>query len=187
MELDDFKTAWNKSDESSVTRESLQQKITRIEKSGRKIHRAFVIELIIVGSIYLFFVGMIIIFNEAIQSFMYKLMLIPLIGFLPTFYRLYQSQRWINSMDYSIDLRSNVLAFLTYYRTTLKWYGWSSMIISVLIVIMLFTDADFLGLGFGWKIGTCAYIIVILLLTKPYLRISYGRHVQEFEMFWRNE
>ena len=183
MELDDFKTAWNNDAKLTITRESLLQRINLIEKSGRKIRRAFVVELAIIGAIYLFFVGMIISFSGQVQSFMYKLVAITFIGFLPTAYRLYQSQRWINSMDYSIDIRSNLLAFLTYYRTTLKWYLWSSMIICVLMFVMFFTDKDFLAIGIEWKIGVCAYIIVVLFLTRPYLRKVYGKHVQEFEMF----
>jgi hypothetical protein len=182
MELDDFKTAWKEA-RPGVTRESLLQKINQIEKSGTKIHRAFVVELVIIGAIYLFFVGMIFFFSGQIQSFMYKLVAITFIGFLPTAYRLYQSQRWINAMDYSIDIRSNLIAFLAYYRTTLKWYWWSSIVISVLMFVMLFTDKDFLAIGIEWKIGTCAYIILIVLLTKPYLKKVYGRHVQEFEAF----
>ena len=183
MELDDFKTAWNKGAKLTITRESLQQRINRIEKSGRKIRSAFVVELAIIGVIYLFFIGMIIFFSGQIQSFMYKLVAITFIGFLPTAYRLYQSQRWINSMDYSMDIRSNLLAFLAYYRTTLKWYSWSSIIICALMFIMFFTDEDFLAIGIEWKIGTCGYIILILFLTRPYLKKVYGKQVQEFEMF----
>src|SRR5687767_5976029 len=143
MELDDFKTAWNKDSKLSMTRESLQQRINQIEKSGRKIRRAFVVEMAIIGAICLFFVGMIIFFSGQIQSYMYKLVAILFIGFLPTAYRLYQSQLWINTMDYSTDIRSNLLAFLTYYKTTLRWYLWSSIIVSVLMVLMLFTDENF--------------------------------------------
>ncbi len=183
MELDDLKTAWNKDAKLSITRASLQQRITQIEKSGGKIRRAFVVELIIIGTIYLLFIGMIIIFHGAIQSFLYKLVAITSIGFLPTVYRLYQSQQWINDMDYANDIRSNLLAFLTYYKTTLKWYWWSSVITSVLMVIMLFTDDDFLAMGIGWKTGTCAYIILILLLARPYIKKVYGKHIQEIEIF----
>jgi hypothetical protein len=183
MELDDFKTVWSNDSSINMTRESLLQRINQVEKSGRKIRRAFVIELAIIGAIYLFFVAMIIFFNGEIRSFMYKLVVITFIGFLPTAYRLYQSQLWINCMDYSIDIRSNLVAFLTYYKTTLKWYWWSSMIISVLMFIMFFTDKDFLAMPMEWKIGTCVYIILVLLLTRPYLKKVYGRHVQEFEMF----
>ena len=183
MELDDLKTAWKKDAKLSITRESLQQRITQVEKSGGKIRKAFVRELLIVGAIYLFFVAMIIIFRGAIQSFQYKLVAITSIGFLPTVYRLYQSQQWINAVDYANDIRSNLMGFLTYYKTTLKWYWWSSVIISVLMFIMLFTDEDFLAVGVEWKIGTCAYIIIILLLAKPYIRKVYGRHIREIEMF----
>lgn len=183
MELDDLKTAWNKDARPGITRESLQQRITRIEKSGHKIRRAFVLELVIIGAIYLFFVGMIFMFDGAMQSFQYKLVAITSIGFLPTAYRLYQSQQWINAMDYAHDIRSNLLAFLTYYKTTLKWYWWSSMIISMLMFIVLFTDKDFLAMSIGWRIGTCAYIILVLLLARPYIKKVYGRHIQEIEIF----
>ena len=64
------------------------------------------------------------------------------------------------------DIRSNVLVFLIYYKITLKWYSWSSIIISVLMFMMLFTDEDFLSMGMGWKIGTGAYIIPALPSSK---------------------
>lgn len=186
MELDDFKTAWKKEDKLNMTPESLLQRVNQIAKSGRKIRRAFLIELAIIGALYLFFTGIIIFFNERIQSFMYKLVAITFIGFLPIAYRLYQSQLWINTMDYSVDIRSNLLAFLTYYKTTLRWYWWSSVIIIALMFVMLFTDGDFLALGIKWKIGTCTYIILVLLLTEPYLKKVYGRHAQEFDAFLEN-
>ena len=185
MELDDLKTAWNEDAKLSITRASLQQRINQIENSGRKIRRAFVVELVIIGAIYLFFVGMIIIFHGEIQSFQYKLVAITSMGFLPAVYRLYQSQQWINAMDYANDIRSNLLAFLTYYKTTLKWYWWSSMIITVLLFIILFTDKDFLAMDVGWKIGTCAYIILVLLLARPYIKKVYGTRIQEIEIFLR--
>ena len=183
MELDDFKKVWKKEDRPTITRESLQQRIDQVQKSGKKIRRAFVMEVVIIAVILLFFVGVIIIFDEAMQAFMYKLAVITFLGFLPTAYRLFQSQLWINKMDYGTDIRSNLIAFLTYYRTTLKWYRWSSFIVSILLFIMLFTDKDFLALGIEWQIGTCAYVLLILILTRPYLKKMYGRHVQELESF----
>jgi hypothetical protein len=139
-------------------------------------------ELVILGAVYLFFVGMIIILHGQVQSFIYKLVAITLIGFLPLA-RLYQSQSRINSIDYTIDIRSNLRSFLTYYKTTLKWYWRSSIIISVLLFIMLFTDKDFLALKIELKIGICVYILVVLLIARFYLKKFYGRHVREFEIF----
>jgi hypothetical protein len=183
MELDDFKTTWGKDVKSNMTRALLLQKVSRIEKSGRKIRKAVVVEAAIIGVLYLLFIGAIIFFNEQIQSFIYKLIIILSIGFSPIAYRLYQSQRWVNAIDYSADIRSNLVAFLTYYRTTLRWYWWSSVIISALLFVMLFTDEDFLNIPMAWQIGTCAYIVLVLLLTRPYLRNFYGKHVKEFEAF----
>lgn len=182
MELDDFKTVWKKDDNINITRESLQQRINQVEKSGKKIRRAFVTELTILAVMYLFFIGMIVIFHGQIQSFIYKLVAITLIGFLPLT-RLYKSQSRINSINYATDIRSNLLSFLTYYKTTLKWYWWSSIIISALIFIMLFTDKDFLELEIEWKMGICAYILLVLLLARLYLKKGYGQHVKEFENF----
>lgn len=182
MELDDFKTAWGKDVNTTITRELLQQRINRVEKSGKKIRKAFVVELVILGVMYLFFIGMIIFFHGQIQSFIYKLVAITLIGFLPLT-RLYQSQSRINSINYATDIRSNLLSFLTHYKTTLKLYWWSSIIIFVLIFIMLFTDKDFLVLEIEWKIGICAYILIVLLLARLYLKKGYGQHVKEFESF----
>ena len=85
MELDDFKTAWGKDVNTTITRELLQQRINRVEKSGKKIRKAFVVELVILGVMYLFFIGMIIIFRGEIQSFIYKLVAITLIGFFATY------------------------------------------------------------------------------------------------------
>jgi hypothetical protein len=183
MELDDLKAAWNKDAKLTLTRESLQQRITRIEKSGRKIRRAFVLELVVIGAIYLFFVGSIVIFQGEIQSFIYKLVAITSIGFLPAVYRLYRSQQWINAMDYANDIRSNLVAFLAYYKTTLKWCWWSSMIISMLMFIILFTDKDFLVMDIEWKIGTCVYILLVMVITRPYIKKVYARHIQEIEIF----
>lgn len=183
MELDEFKVAWKKDVASDITKALLLEKIRRMEKSGKKIRKAVVTETIIVGILYLLFIGVVIFFQEQLQSFMYKLVIIVSVGFSPIAYRLYQSQQWVNAIDYASDIRSNVVAFLVYYRTTIRWYWWSTVIISVLLFVMLFTDKDFLDIPRTWQIGTSVYIMVIVLLTGPYLKKFYGRHVKEFEAF----
>ncbi len=182
MELDDFKEQWRNIPALPVKKEALQQQVDALEKSGKRIRRVFLVESVIIACIYLFFISAALFFAGKIAPFYYKLVVVIFLGSATTYFRLYKSQRWINSMDYAKDLRSNLTAFLGYYKKTLSVGLWSSYLISVCLFIVLLTDHSFLALETPWKAGVLVYIIVVQLFTVPYIKKVYGKPIRSLEL-----
>ena len=86
-------------------------------------------------------------------------------------------------MDYTNDIRSNMISFLEYYRRTLRLYQWSTYAVVMILMIFMFTDSDFIQLSFMLKAITVCYMTAAVLLTAPYIRITYGRKTSTFEEF----
>ncbi len=186
MELDDFRKFWNQSemrDASLLKERELLSKLDSYEKSGRSIRKAFLWEMLTIAVIYLGFIFVVIFLREGVESYMYKLVVVTLLGGLPVCYRLYKSQRWINNLDYSQDIKSNLEAFLVYYKTTLRLYQWCSYGTIGLLLILFFTDQAFLELDAALKAAIVIYMILFMLLTGPYIKKVYGNRVGSIEAF----
>ncbi|MEI9917374.1 MAG: hypothetical protein WDO14_01060 [Bacteroidota bacterium] len=188
MELDDLKAQWKATvvePSPHEIREALEKKISMLRRSGRGIRRIFVIEIVIVLAMYTGVLLMMWFMRDRVMSYMYKIIIVTAVGSLPVVWRMYKSQRWINTMDYSNDIRSNMIAFLAYYRNTLKLYQWSTYIVVTVLLVLMFSDRNFLELSFALKTITVCYMTAALLLTAPYIRITYGRKTSIFEEFLR--
>jgi hypothetical protein len=185
MELDDLKEKWKSTTFQSPfeLKDSLEQRITAIEHSGRGIRRVFMIEMIIVAAIYAGFILMVWFMAESVTSYMYKLVVITGVATIPISWRMYKSQRWINSMDYTKDVRSNMVGFLHYYKVTLRLYQWSTYVTVVVILVLMFTDDEFRNTPSGAKVTLVIYLVALAALTEPYIRIVYGRRIAVFEKF----
>jgi hypothetical protein len=185
MELDDLKQQWKTAtvEPSAGMKDVLARKVSEMRSSGRGLRTVFYIEMAFVVVIYTGFLWIVLAMGSAVMSYMYKLVIATGIATAPIAWRMYKSQRWINSMDYTQDMRSNMIAFLDYYKTTLRWYQWSSYAIILVIIILFFTDNDFIRLQSGIKFTIVIYLAVIFLLTEPYIRIVYRRRLTVFEDF----
>ncbi|MEJ0031572.1 MAG: hypothetical protein WDO15_14880 [Bacteroidota bacterium] len=126
-------------------REALEKKLSSLRRSGRGIRRIFVMEVVIVLAMYVGVLLMMWFMSERFMSYMYKIVVVTAVGSLPVIWRMYKSQRWINTMDYTKDIRSNMIAFLDYYRKTLKLYQWSTYVVVAVLLILMFSDSDFHG------------------------------------------
>jgi hypothetical protein len=51
------------------------------------------------------------------------------------------------------------------------------------MLVMLFTDKDFLSLSLKVKVVVVAYTSAVFFLTAPYIRLAYGRKTEAFEKF----
>src|SRR5690242_7940603 len=140
MELDDLKEKWKTATVQSPVeiKDVLTKKISAIESTGKGIRRTFYVEMIFVAVIYSGFLWLVWDMGNAMMTYMYKLVISTAVATVPITWRMYKSQRWINTMDYTIDVRSNMVAFLDYYKTSLRWYQWSTYIIIVVILALFF-------------------------------------------------
>ncbi len=186
MELDDLKAKWKASGDLQPRveiRQSLERRISEIERSGRGIRTSFLFELMIIFVMYSAFITFVWIFGDRVLGYMYKMVFILGVGFLPALWRLHKAQKWIRSMDYTRDIQSNIRSFLTFYNRTLVIYKWSSYIVIVALLVMLFSDRDFISLSLYFRVGIVVYMAIAMLLTGPYIRVVYGRKTDAFEKF----
>ena len=189
MELDDLKEKWKATGVSSSSvdfRETLEKKVSALRTSGRGIKRVFYFELALAAVTYIFMFGLIWYVGERMMTYMYTIMIITTLGSIPVIWRLYKSQQWINSMDHSQDMRSNVVSFLRYYKTTLRIYQWSCYVVIGICIAAMFLDADFMALTLKLKLSVIGYMVMVALLAPPYIRFVYGRRASAFEDFLRD-
>lgn len=186
MELDDFKKKWKETTTSPSTdgiKEAIEKKISSLEKTGRNIRMMFYMEVGVVILIYAAFLFAVWTFQELITTYMYKIVIATTIPSIPIIYRLYKAQKWINSMDYTMDVRSNIIAFLSYYKRAL-WLYERGMYVTVLIVLaLLFTDREFIHINWRIQAATIAWLILAAAIVRPYVRIVYGKKLPVFEDF----
>jgi len=188
MELDDLKEKWRASAVPSSTpdiREALERKISALRTSGRGIRRVFYMELAVaaLGYIVLFLMA---VYMERMMSYMIKIIVVTTVGSVPVVWRLYKSQLWINSIDYGRDMRSNMLAFLRYYKTTLRIYLWSCYVVTVVLLVLMFLDHSFMALDIKIRIKVIVYMLSVAVLAMPYIWFLYGRRTSAFEAFLRD-
>lgn len=189
MELDDLKKQWKEAATASsadAIREAIEKKISTLEQSGRGIRKAFVIEMIMVFVIYVFFWLMVWFFRYAIASYMYNILIVTSVASIPIIWRLYKSQRWINSMDYTMDMRTNIAAFVKYYKRTLRIYEWGTYIMVLVTLLFMLADPTFQVVERSVQITVMAYMFLVCLITRPYVRLMYGRRLSVFEDFLKD-
>lgn len=188
MELDDLKEKWKTAIFQSPfeLKDTLERRITALESSGRGLRRTFIIEMSIVAIVYAAFILLVWFMADKVMTYMCKMVFITAAATVPIAWRMYKSQKWANSMDYTQDVRSNMVAFLRYYKITLRLYQWSSYIILVVLLLMMFTDNDFVRLPYNVKLTVVIYTGAVFILTEPYIRIVYWRRISVFENFLKD-
>jgi len=186
MELDDLKKQWKATATNQATdaiKNAIEKKISNIERSGRSISRTFWIEMSITWAIYVVFWVIIFTIRKDMQPYIYKMVILIGVAMLPVVWRLYKAQQWASSFDYSKDVRSNVVAFLKYYKTTLRFYEWGCYITVLLTIILMYTDQSFLQSSMSAKTYVVVYVLACAFIARPYIHIVYGKKVAVFEDF----
>ena len=186
MELDDLKKQWKETAAApppNAVSEAIEKRLSTFESSGRGIRKTFVVEMTFVALIYIGFFCMMWFLNEGMEAYMYKMVIITAIATVPIVWRLYKAQRWINSMDYTADVRTNIVTFVSYFKKTLLMYEWITYVIMLTIFGILLTDSAFNILPLSIKLLVFGYVLIFTLLTRPYIRFAYGRKLSAFEDF----
>lgn len=187
MELDDLKEKWKSSNFNNSKLDVIDfNKVSKsIEKLRKGIRMILIIELCIAFFIYLGFL-LAVLWGGDVKPFLYKLVIISAIGIIPIGYRLYKAQQMIYAIDYSRDIKSNLIDFLVYYKTTLNLYKWGSHALLVLLLLVFFADQSFTELSLKLQFSIAAYIFLVMLLIGPYIRKVYGSKIRSIEAFLKD-
>jgi hypothetical protein len=178
MELDDLKKVWNEQVPATgptEDRESIQRLISR---SNRSIVRALRLELAIGGILLAFYFGAMLFLDRPFSSFHYK-MIIPILALaIPVYYRLNRSSQALKSIDFGGDVRSTLGEFLRYYRQTLRIYRLGAYVAFGLLIVIFLTDEKFLSLSATVQYAVIGYILLVALVTGPFIRWMYGGNAE---------
>jgi len=189
MELDDLKKQWKSTatdHPADAIKDAIEKKISKLERSGRGIARAFWIEMIVSWGMYVGFWIAMWYYHDLVESYMYKIVIMIGVAMIPIVWRLYRSMQWANSLDYSKDVRSNVVTFVSYYRKTLRFYEWGTYLISSISIAIMMTDSAFRSTNHRIQWTVIIYVIVVSLIARPYIHLVYGKKVAVFEDFLKD-
>lgn len=189
MELDDLKKQWQlttPSTSANAIKEVIEKKISKMERSGRGIKRTFWIEMSLVWGIFAFFIVLMLFFDEHIMPFMYKIVVLIGVATTPIVWRLYKMQQRVDSIDFSMDVRSNIISFVKYYRNSLLMYEWGTYIVTVITMIMLYFDPAFMAIEANVRWTFFGYMVFVMVITRPYIHLVYGKKIAAFEDFLKD-
>lgn len=189
MELDDLKAQWKSTptnQSTDVIKDAIEKKISKMERSGRGIARTFWIEMIFSWALYAFFLFVMWYYKEQVHAYMYKIVILIGVAMIPMVWRLYKAIQWANSIDYSQDVRSNVVVFLKYFKRTLLIYEWGCYLIVLITIAIVYTDPSFLSASSRVRSIITLYVIVVAVFARPYVYFIYGKKVRAFEDFLKD-
>ncbi len=186
MELDDFKSHWRhsaKDDDKSLT--DTQEILQIISRSKRGIQRAFLADILIATAVWLIFTLVVVFFRHIVMLFLYKMVFITVLFAIPVYYRLYKSIRFLHTIDFGKDIRTNLMEFLSYYKITLQFYLWGTYFMLFVMLGLFFTDDSFLQLPLWIKGVVVLYLALAFLFAGPLVRWMYGKKMESIERFMK--
>jgi hypothetical protein len=188
LELDDLKDTWKKLQSDELMHEEEDRgKIKEIIGRSRKvILTSLAREIIPTTIIYLSFFGVVILFPSSISSFHYKLTIIIGLFAIPVIYRLFRSASFLKQIDYGLNIRTNLMEFLVYYKNTILLYRWGGYITICTLIVVFFTDASFIHLQLWIQALTLAYLIIWLIALNPLIKHMYGKKIKLIESYMRD-
>lgn len=189
MELDDFKNIWSEADTmegKTLSYERIHQILTSVRRVKKRISNRFKIEIVIALIIYMSFILVVLLYKNDVQLFLYKLVVFTFIFTTPIYFRLYKSIQFLTQVNYGRDIKSNIIEFLTYYKTTLQFYKWSSYSLILVLIVLFFTDASFLELRFELQAIIIFYLLLVLAASGPLIKKFYSRDTKPMEDFLKD-
>lgn len=189
MELDDLKKQWKSTPTNQSTdaiKDAIEKKISGMERSGRGIARTFWIEMFFSWLIYVIFLMIMWLYRDLIETYMYKITILIGVSMIPIVWRLYKSMKWAQSIDYSQDVRTNIIAFLKYFKRTLLIYEVGCYVIVAISFAVIYTDQSFLAAKLKVQTIIFLYLMLVAVIARPYVYLVYGKKVKAFEEFLKD-
>ncbi len=186
MELDDLKEQWAKPDWNKAMGASdkdVEEIHSIIANSRSGIRKMFSIEMGIGIFMYLLFGVLAIWIKDGVELFLYKLVGVITVFAIPIYYRIYLSIRLLETSDYGKDMKSHLSAFLTHYKVTMAIYQWGSYLMIIGCLVVFYTDDSFNHQSMIVKVMITIYMVIAMIITKPFLKRFYGRKVKSMEEF----
>lgn len=182
MDFDELKNVWKQAKQQSEAEsdKELNQILKSVTTAQHKIKQYFRFELMVLVSIFGFFVLAVCLASD-IEPFFYKLAGIVFLGSIPLTVRIFLSLRQIMGIDFSNQLRKNLLNAKNHLKTTIVVYYSVLAVLVSLLVLMSWTDEYFLQLSTLWQAGTMIYFLLITVSYVLMVDKHYGKRLRELE------
>jgi len=185
MEIEDMKKAIESEDTPVETSRSVDE-LDRILRARARLFRRgtarrFVLELAGAGLIYLLVLCFVILSGQPLASFHVKLLAISVAGLAvlaAAFGRFFVLTR---AEIMGLPAREHLDRMLRRQKRLLRFYSVWAYAFSLIFAIVFWDDHSFRALSSAWKAGTTLYLLAVILMTKPYLNLIYGRQIRALE------
>lgn len=180
MDFDQLKNVWKKAErfETSDSDKELNRKLEAVTSTQHKIKKYFKFEMIIALAAIIFFVTGAY-FRGDIEPYFYKLFTLILIGSVPLNIRLFLSMKVILGIDYTHQLRENLIVAKNHLKITTRVYYIVIVFTIVSLVIMSWWDDYFLQLPSEWQVGIMGYFLLVFIFSIYLVNKLYGSRLRE--------
>lgn len=182
MDFDKLKEIWNRTEsENPIDAErNLHRRIRAVTSTQWKFRRYFRTEMVIAILSILFF-GAVAFFTPDLNIYFYKLFTIIVIGSVPLNIRLFLSLRRILGIDYSGQIKTNIINAKNHLKFTIRMYYMIVVLTLIALVAMSWFDEYFLGLPGNWKIAVMVYLGIFGVVSFYMINTFYGRRLKDLE------
>jgi ABC-type sulfate transport system permease subunit len=182
MDFDELKNVWEqaKQQNEAESEKELNQILKSVTTAQHKIKRYFKLEVMVLVSIFAFFVFAVCLAND-IEPYFYKLAGIVFLGSIPLTIRIFLSLQKIMGIDFSDHLRKNLFNAKNHLKTTIVFYYSVLAVLVISLVLMSWSDNYFLQLSSFWQAGTMFYFLLITVSYIVMVDKHYGKRLRELE------
>jgi hypothetical protein len=185
MEIEDLKIAMEEEQRRCETNRSVDDLDralrTRARTFRRGMVRRFLLELAGAGLIYLLVLGLVILSGRPLAAFHVKLLVVSVLGFAAlttAFARFFLLTR---SGIMGLPAREHLVCMLRRQKRLVRFYSLWVYVCTLIFAVVFWGDQSFRSLSSAWKAGTTLYLLVVGLMTRPYLHLIYGRQLRAIE------
>jgi len=184
MDFNQIKNTWEQSNHHAKndddSNEEIKQKLKAVTSTQWKIKKYFRYEMFIAIAAILAF-GIIVIFDNELELYFYKLFALIVLGSVPVNLRLFLSMKRILGINYANQLQKNLISAKNHLKTTIKIYYTIVVVTVIALLVMSIWDEYFLQLPIAWQCGVFGYLFIYLIISIYLINKIYGKRLKELE------
>lgn len=184
MDFDELKEVWKKTDHLTTndSDKELHRKLKALTGTQRKMKQYFRNEMIFTVIAFMLILPFTYFYTD-LQPYFYKIFAIVFLSVTPLSIRLYLSMKRLAVIDYSNQLRQNLVAAHKHLKTTIRFYYSAVVFVILSLVVVSWFDEFFLQLPAVWKVGIMSYFFIFLIAYFYFINKLYGSRLKELEGF----
>lgn len=187
MDFDKLKEVWKKNEDRTFidSDNELNDKLQAVTSTQRKIRQYFRFEMVI-ALMVIIFGGAVVYSYGDLEPYFLKLFAIVILGSIPIAIRIFLSMKRILGIDYTSQLKNNIIAAKNHLKTTIRIYYTLLIFTVISLVLMSWWDNYFLQLPIVWQVGVMSYFLLFLIVSIWLTNKFYGNRLKELRELSEN-